>query len=1370
MSVSHFHIFMKRSFTIFFTICCLALPFSIYAQVDTLFWFAGPDVTAQHANSEKYVEIRITSLSTDTVQIKLSQPANPGSPIKAGPFMLAPGATRLINLNPFDKALIESRATGQVLNTGILLTSTGPISAYYEVGRSGNLTDPERNGEIFTMKGNNALGTHFFTPFQNIYANASRFTDAVSSIDMLATKDNTTITVKLTQPGMSGNILYPAGVPFKIKLNKGQVYSVKAQSQSAAGHMSGSEIISDSAIAITQNDDSIESTWSLPKADGSSETGIDIVGDQLVPVNVVGTEYIVVRGFLGTNMTTPVYDKNKVFIVPVQDGTDIFVDGVQIGTGLAAGTTLVDTLSSVNSSGILAARITGNKPFYVYYVSGYGTEMGGPLLPPVNCTGSSEVAFVRSSPDPFFLTILTTQDAIGSFLVQNSTGIIVATDFVDQGNGWFVAQKKMNDLTLSATGIPPNEGIIVKSTNSYFHLGIINGTTNGGTSRFGYFSDFQKFRSSLERNYIACPNIPVLLDPQVTGLDSANTKWFLTPNLVTPEHIGPTFKAVKPGTYKVFLQDKRHCSIDTVVTLNNYAIASFDLGNRADTVCSNVPNPITVNGSWKKIHWAPLPAGVTIADGKNQWNAVRTGDYGVTVTDNNNCQQKDTVNISYDPTTSDSLHIGPSDKTVCVQIPHVPNPIVVKGAYKKLVWSAPELIPDNTYSVDPKKSGQYTATVTTNLNCNLAASVNIKIDSLPAKFDIGSDKVVCSNVLNPIVVKGGPFAKLKWTGPENIADDVYNIDPKKTGTYTATAYNTTTPSFTCSATKSVKITYDGSIDSLQLRHIMNICKTLGDSIFVPKGAYTIHWTPPVSNPVLNIPDGTSVYYPTISGTYKVTVTSQNCTKSDTSAVAYVGTIDLGLHGADTAFCYPYNKNVITVPGGYDTYTWVPNVSKDSSYTPVFADTTYKKFKVTVTKSTCTASDSIFLTYVPKIEFPFIKGGDTTACGYAHYTIRAGEGFSKYIWSNNVNVADEHQSSYVPTSSGKYQVTVYTARGGCKDTSAVTNVKFVPDKPINLGPPVIYCRVSEKPFTPLDAGPGYDSYMWENDPLNNKSIYFPPFPNISSSVEKDTVVVRAVYEEVCVAYGSKEISYIKNDSIFISGPDSVCVGEPALLSSGVGFTAYFWYYTTGGSSEAIGHESSIQVTRPGSYRLIVSSQCNTKPASKNVENYAIPALDLGKDTTICIDKSLVLMDLLDASDKYTYFWTENISGKIDTSTSKTITVNKDGIYSVVASDKHGCTNTDSIKVLTSDVGNCFMIPNLITPNHDDNKFNETFAIKGILPDTWRLEIYNRWGDKVYESKGYNNDWSADNVSDGVYFYHLQHPVKDRKYKGWLQVTR
>lgn len=88
--------------------------------------------------------------------------------------------------------------------------------------------------------------------------------------------------------------------------------------------------------------------------------------------------------------------------------------------------------------------------------------------------------------------------------------------------------------------------------------------------------------------------------------------------------------------------------------------------------------------------------------------------------------------------------------------------------------------------------------------------------------------------------------------------------------------------------------------------------------------------------------------------------------------------------------------------------------------------------------------------------------------------------------------------------------------------------------------------------------------------------------------------------------------------------------------------------------------------------------------------------------------------------------------------------------------------------TITITNPLFIPNIITPN-DDRK-NELFVVKGITLGVWGLQIFNRWGDQVFSSEGYSNDWGAESMSDGLYYYELENPIKDRVYKGWIEVLR
>jgi uncharacterized repeat protein (TIGR01451 family)/gliding motility-associated-like protein len=85
---------------------------------------------------------------------------------------------------------------------------------------------------------------------------------------------------------------------------------------------------------------------------------------------------------------------------------------------------------------------------------------------------------------------------------------------------------------------------------------------------------------------------------------------------------------------------------------------------------------------------------------------------------------------------------------------------------------------------------------------------------------------------------------------------------------------------------------------------------------------------------------------------------------------------------------------------------------------------------------------------------------------------------------------------------------------------------------------------------------------------------------------------------------------------------------------------------------------------------------------------------------------------------------------------------------------------------------FFIPNVITPNGD--RKNDVFVINGLGKfASNELVIFNRFGDHVFERKGYQNDWNANGLVSGTYFYVLSvvdANGNDTAFKGWIQVIR
>lgn len=78
------------------------------------------------------------------------------------------------------------------------------------------------------------------------------------------------------------------------------------------------------------------------------------------------------------------------------------------------------------------------------------------------------------------------------------------------------------------------------------------------------------------------------------------------------------------------------------------------------------------------------------------------------------------------------------------------------------------------------------------------------------------------------------------------------------------------------------------------------------------------------------------------------------------------------------------------------------------------------------------------------------------------------------------------------------------------------------------------------------------------------------------------------------------------------------------------------------------------------------------------------------------------------------------------------------YTVIVTDDIGCTLSTSVFVEPT-VG-CFFIATAITPNGDG--VNDTWVLGGLeyYPDC-EINVFNRWGQLVYSSNGYTNQWDA-----------------------------
>jgi len=605
---------------------------NLSAQTDTAFWFAIPRMTPNHPASGVYhpggkpVYLVFAALGPTTVTI--SMPANPSfTPITY--TFTAAGSARIdmssyINTtNP--AASIENAPENTVLNKGLYIRSDRNfITAYYEV-------DNYYNRDIFSLKGANALGTEFIVPFQRDtwnpsdgnngtyntpYPDGTYTMSPYSTIDIVATENNTQITIT-----PSVNVLgHPAGVPFTITLNRGQTYSIRSIDKSTANHMGGTKIVANKKIAITIKDDSVKKSGSY-----------DLQGDQNIPKNIAGKNYIVMRGRISRKDC----NHNSALITEGNpSGEQVYIYGTAAGTKVTINDTLRGTIGegqrlnwNISNN---ATFISADKPVYVYHVSGIGCETGAAVLPTIDgCTGSKLVPIVRSTDEPFYLNIMTTTKGKKYIFISYTdasnnpvTYAVPETNFEPAGtSGWWVlkSDKKSFDTTI----IPVNKIVTVYTTaqGDRFHLGIMNGGNNTGC-KYGYFSDYASSRGSASvlttgsEVYEACYGEPI----QIVASGGLSYAWWLsfsslgdtTINYLSDTTVANPIATPPTGVYIYKVKITRACYPDTVMQVavnvlpqvvalfrtDTSQLCSRANGNNTITFYNISPNPDTLEFYW----------------------------------------------------------------------------------------------------------------------------------------------------------------------------------------------------------------------------------------------------------------------------------------------------------------------------------------------------------------------------------------------------------------------------------------------------------------------------------------------------------------------------------------------------------------------------------------------------------------------------------------------------------------------------------------------------------------------------------------------------------------------------------------------------
>ena len=302
--------------------------------------------------------------------------------------------------------------------------------------------------------------------------------------------------------------------------------------------------------------------------------------------------------------------------------------------------------------------------------------------------------------------------------------------------------------------------------------------------------------------------------------------------------------------------------------------------------------------------------------------------------------------------------------------------------------------------------------------------------------------------------------------------------------------------------------------------------------------------------------------------------------------------------------------------------------------------------------------------------------------------------------------------------------------------------------------------------------GYDFYQNAALKQTSASNYFS-----TDSLRKGDAIYAVGYDlNGCRSLPAKsEFPYIKPypNTTIGSIADGICLDDSAKLYmlKDPSFSPVKYVWSTGSLADTI----KVGPKTTTRYSLIFSTAaCKNKIVdSKNlvVDLEKVTAASAGADETLCISDSIQL----NASGGLFYQWNDTITLDSVNIARPYAKPRQTTTYIVIVSNQY-CKAIDSVKIT---VDKCLEnltdpVPQIISPNEDG--INDIWKINNI--DYFKdnsVEIFNRWGNRVYFKSPYDNSWKGKSdkgvdLPDGTYFYVIDLKNGNKPQTGFVIIHR
>lgn len=896
--------------------------------------------------------------------------------------------------------------------------------------------------------------------------------------------------------------------------------------------------------------------------------------------------------------------------------------------------------------------------------------------------------------------------------------------------------------------------------------GLAGGTLNGLTLIGTPFS-YNPLPITVSPNDSIClgSNTTLNVSPNGSGYSFS---WSPANSLNDSAAFNPTASPSVNTAYIITLVDSNGCqtSDTTTIFINPTPVANFGNtavcnGNVTEFSDSSTTSSGTINTwSWDFGDGSPLdttqnPSHIYSLSGNDTATLIISNNYGC----------KDTISkailVFYNPLagfTYSNVCFGDSMAFTDTSSVVAPATIVSylwtfgdNGATSSIQNPAHLYSSAGTYSV--------TLTVKTSDSCTNTASSTVTVFDAPqSNFSFNNscmlDSVVLTNSsLNPVT---GTISSWAWDFGDGSPTDTITWSPQhaysNAGNYTVSLI-TYSSNLGCADTLKDTIT----IFSLPVANFNFDTVCLNDSTFFIDLSTLSNDS--ITGWIWNFGDGTpanvnknpSHLYATCGAfnTTLVAVSSNGCrdTISKTVTVHCLPPVDAGINDS---VCFMENDTLMVTPNGIGySYAWdSPSaLSFSTIYNPVVSPANTTTYTVTLTdNNTCSAIDSV--TIFADQQILLTKQVSNINCfnacdGQISITASGGNTPFQYAWSGTctTNICSG-------LCEGTHSVTVTDAWGCSEYTDTSLSEPPALIAFINNSTPTscsnscdANATISVLGGTP---GTGY-TYTWNSTPTQNTAN--------ADSLCAGTYICSVMDSNSCIAADTVVITSPAAITLSIVTSPSDCNDSTgaATVSATGGTPGYTYSWSAGGQTGQTANQLAAN-----SYTVTATDTNGcTQSQTTIVNTVAGPIVIATASGNNIIAGNTTL---LNTTGNGSFFWSPNTTLNCDTCQSPTANPLETTSYCVVVTDTNNCIDSACITILVEYPCD-LTVPNAFSPNNDGH--NDLLVLHGWdkCVSDFSLRIFNRWGEKVFESNTPLKTWDGNSknektINSAVFVYYIR----------------